>query len=927
MIAEGRIHIFKLPMERIIERSYKIEHYTDEQAIMNGELVPISASQLTGKIHDYYSENGLNGLTIKDAIVNIVVPTANGKNAKKAAEVYGELAHHGFDLNGRHYVRLCAGSGQLRQNTLTFVWNVMHQYITEALYCGISPEELGDSFSVSKWNAYVGLSESGMHFLKSAPHVCVVSDYEEIKPHLPIDYITTECTSGRRNKRVEKTITQHYYDEPEMNFDPLNSFDGQGLADPEWMRQVAMELGYLRENGGYVPSEYILRAPWCKGLVVAFDFKAYCREHGITTIKDVYGQSYAVEDIDVLLSTSQFKMWKVYAKHGGWLYHQKSMQRYGLRWGVVIANKEHDDNYRTLNYQYLQALDLDDADIDRLCSHTEDLLTKLCSGHTETVYRTLVGFSGGVDDSIGNDCGDATEAAKPAASLLQRAIAHNYDLLQDSYIQMLIHREVESKFNGAKIGKLLCRGGYSFIVSDPVAQIQHIIRSHAVDGDHDITVSGLIPAHEIYSAYWNQVRPAPDKVVLMRSPLIDSSEVTVCGLARTSEMDKWYSHIKSGLILSIHDVNTLALQNCDFDGDRCFSSNDPILIKGAQRDPVPILYPSAGKQLKGAITFESMIEADIRGLNSAVGSLSNQATCLYALRDKFPKDSPEYAELSRRIKIVSELVGVEIDKIKTGIPPQKPSAWNKEQMPYEQFIGADGKMVKAPACSPEEQERIRNHNALIPDNKPLFMRHIYDAMNTDLVRYDKSFDDVGKYNGGPSLAELLNAPYESLDDDARYMLDKYHRYLPAIDSPCIMNKICKRFEHLQKQLKRCKDSRNMLLDFATTQEFDTAVLEYMAELIDLLQRQKRFITRTNNTTNTNGSKKIAKDTKERFDVLYDYVRDQIMELVGGDIQSAYNYLVELVRHRHYAESTVWAVLDELILLVIPSKSYREEATV
>lgn len=925
-MVEEQICIYKLPMEKIMEHKNHIDGYTDEQAIMNGELVPISSSQLTGKIHDYYSENGLDGLTVKDAIVNIVVPTANGKNAKKAAEAYSELAHHGFDLNGRRYVRLCAGSGQLRQNTITFIWDVMHQYITEALYCGISPEELGDNFSVSKWNAYVGLSESGMHFLKSAPRVCVVSDYEEIKPHLPIDYITTECTSGRRNKRVEKTITQHYYDEPEMNFDPLNSFDGQGLADPEWMRQVAMELGYLRENSGYVPSEYILRAPWCKGLVVAFDFKAYCRERGVTTIKDVYGQSYAVEDIDVLLSISQFKMWKVYGKHGGRQYHQESMRKYGLRWGVVIANKEHDDDYRTLNYQYLQALDLDDADIDRLCSHTEDLLTKLCSGHTETVYRTLVGFSGGVDDSIGNDCGDATEAAKPAASLLQRAIAHNYDLLRDSYIQTLIHREVESKFNGAKIGKLLCRGGYSFIVSDPVAQIQHIIRSHAVDGDHDIAVSGLIPAHEIYSAYWNRVRPAPDKVVLMRSPLIDSSEVTVCGLARTSEMDKWYSHIKSGLILSIHDVNTLALQNCDFDGDRCFSSNDPVLIKGAQRNPVPILYPSAGKQLKGAITFESMIEADIRGLNSAVGSLSNQATCLYALRDKFSKDSPEYAELSRRIKIVSELVGVEIDKIKTGIPPQKPSAWNREQMPYEQFIGADGKMVKAPACSPEEQERIRKHNALIPDNKPLFMRYIYDAMNTDLARYDKSFDDVSKYNGGPRLAELLGTPHESLDDDARYMLDKYHRYLPAIDSPCIMNKICKRFEHLQKQLKRCKDSRNMLLDFATPQEFDSAVLEHMAELIDLLQRQKRFITRTNNTTNTNGGKKIAKDTKERFDVLYDYVRGQIMELVGGDIQSAYNYLVELVRHRHYAESTVWAVLDELILLVIPSKSYREEAT-
>ena len=923
-MAVEQICIYKLSMEKIMEHGNSIDGYTDEQAIMCGELVPISTSQLTGKIYDYYNENGLDGFTVKDAIVNIVVPTANGKNAKKVAEAYSELAHRGFDLNGRHYVRLCAGSGQLRNNTITFVWEEMRNYLTEALYCGITPEELGESFSVSKWNAYVGLSESGMHFLKSVPHVCVVSDYEEIKPHLPIDYITTECTSGRRNKRVEKIITKHYYDEPEMNFDPLNSFDGQGLADPEWMQQIAVELGYLRENGGYVPSEYILRAPWCKGLVVAFDFKAYFRECGVTTIRDVYGQSFAVDDIDVLLSTSQFKMWKVYGKHGGWQYHQDSMRKYGLRWGVVIANKEYDDDYRTLNYQYVQALDLDGEDIDRLCAHTEDLLTKLCSGHTETVYHTLVGFSGGVADGMGNDSSADAEAVNPTASLLQRAIAHNYDLLHDSYIQTLIHREVESKFNGAKIGKLLCRGGYSFIVSDPFAQIQHIIKSHAVDGDHDITVTGLIPANEIYSAYWNQVQPMPNQVVLMRSPLIDSSEVTVCGLARTPEMDRWYSNIKSGLILSIHDVNTLALQNCDFDGDRCFSSNDPVLIKGAQRNPVPILYPSAGKQLKGSITFESMIEADIRGLNSAVGSLSNQATCLYALRDKFPKDSPEYAELSRRIKIVSELVGVEIDKIKTGIPPQKPSAWNKEQMPYEQFIGNDGKMTKSPACSLEEQERIQKHNELIPDNKPLFMRHIYDSMDTDLARYDKSFDDVGKYNGGPRLTELLSTPYESLDNDSKYMLDKYYRYLPAIDSPCIMNKICKRFEHLQKELKRCKDSRNMLLDFATPQEFDVDVLERMAEFIDLLQRQKRFITRVNNTTNTSGNKKIAKDTKERFDILYAYIRGQVMELVGGDIQSAYNYLVELVRHRHYAESTVWAVLDEMILLVIPSKSYREE---
>lgn len=914
-MAEERIFIYKIPMDKIIGHDYNIEQYTDEEAIVSGELVPISNSQLTGKIYDYFLENRLDGMRVRDAIINIVVPSASGKQAKRVAATYGELAHSGFNFNRRHYVRLCAGSGQLRHNTVTYVWDVMYRYLTEALYCGISPKDLGKDFSVSKWNAYVGLSESGMHFLKSAPRVCIISDYEEVKPHLPVDYIETVRSGGRKNK-VSKTITRYDYDDPDMDFAPLNSFDGQGLADPIWMKDVALELGYLKENSSYVPSEYILRAPWCKGLVVAFDFKAYCRKNGVTSITDVYGQSYDVEDIDVLLSTSQFKMWKMYGKLGGWKYHQESMKKYNLRWGVVIANREKDDDFRALNYQYIQALDLDDEDIDGLCEPTEDLLTRLCSGDIETVYRTLVGFHGLSDDN----------APAPSTSLLQKAIAHNYELINDAHIQTLIYREAESKFNGAKIGKLLCRGGYSFIVSDPVAQIQHIIRSHAANGNKDIEITGMIPAHTIYSAYWNRVHPTPSKVVLMRSPLVDSSEVTVCELFRTPEADKWYSHIKSGLILSIFDLNTLALQNCDFDGDRCFSSNNEILIKGAQENPAPILYPSAGAQLKGAITHNSIVDADIRGLNSAVGSLSNQATCLYALRAKYRKGSPEYEELSRRIKIVSELVGVEIDKIKTGIPPMKPSDWNKERIPYEQFndVNGDNATTKVPACSQEEQIRILRHNALIPENKPLFMRYIYSAMDKDLLKYDKAFDNASKYNDGIRLIDLLSADYDSLSENDKRIVNRYHRNLPAIDAPCTMNKICRKFELLQKDLKRRKDIRNMLLDYTTEQELDEDMLNRIGEIIDLFQRQKRFITKVNNTTNFDSNKQIANDTKEQFDILHTYIREQVMELTGGDVQSAYNYLAELMRRNKCAESTVWALLDDAILTIVPAKTYKRE---
>lgn len=114
------------------------------------------------------------------------------------------------------------------------------------------------------------------------------------------------------------------------------------------------------------------------------------------------------------------------------------------------------------------------------------------------------------------------------------------------------------------------------------------------------------------------------------------------------------------------------------------------------------------------------------------------------------------------------------------------------------------------------------------------------------------------------------------------------------------------------------------MDFTTAQEFDSDIMERMTALVDLLQRQKRFITKANNTTHTKSSKQIAKDTNERFDALHTHIQSRVLELVGGDVQAAYNYLAELVKRRNCAESAVWVILDELIFFVIPRKSYNEE---
>ncbi len=117
----------------------------------------------------------------------------------------------------------------------------------------------------------------------------------------------------------------------------------------------------------------------------------------------------------------------------------------------------------------------------------------------------------------------------------------------------------------------------------------------------------------------------------------------------------------------------------------------------------------------------------------------------------------------------------------------------------------------------------------------------------------------------------------------------------------------------------------MLLDFETEQRYDNDVIDKIAEAVELYQRQKRFITRNNNTLCVSGNKQIAKSMKERFDMLQEHIRNKMMEYTDGDIQAAYNYLVELVRRNKCAESSVWAILDDMILCVIPEKPCLKES--
>lgn len=1014
--------IYKISLNKVVESKNNITDYTDEKATLQGETVKIMDNLVFKKINDYYNEHSdEKDLSVKQMakdIVNIVVPPD-----KSGKEIYLKLAATGFNINDVDMKRLMSGSGQIRRNTISFIREKLYNYVFNALLCGLTLSDFGNDFNAAKFNAYLGLNMSGSLLLKDFPKVCIIDDYEEIIPNVKVNYIRTENVKflvlpdgdylinevkddfifydGKNNETqdldkadtaIRKTDLDSHDNKwkvfsgtrkyPEViEYDkigkddkskdspapPLNSFDGQGLANPSWVKKVADELGF-----DYLPSQMIIRAPWVKGLVATFPISDYLKEKGIKIVTSLCGDIMNVDDVDIFISKSQFKMFKVYMKKvesldekvTAWEYHQNAMKDNGLLWGIVMPNKKVDDDEKESNYQYNQALNLsEESDIDKLTEKTEKHLKKLCGHDIEYVYRTLISNKNVEKEESCDDEIDSNEPEQETEyqTLLQKIVTHNIDMLNDRYIQSLINKECQRAFKRAMLGKLIWDGNFQFIVSDPVAQAEWIYKNHTVDesGNHpDIEINGVVKAGEIYSSYWKQVskneKKKSEQIVLMRSPLIDQHEIVKANLI----MDdiKWFDYLQSGVILSIHDLFTLQMQNCDFDGDRCFSSNMDILKKGCLDKSYPLYYEPGAKGIDGEINDKNMIVADGRGLNSKVGQLSNKSTSFYAMLPLYSNDSKEYKSIQDSISVLGEVVGTEIDKIKTDIPPVSPYNWKPIQVIYKQQKIENGKTEKVSIYSKEQEKAIYHHNELVPDMKPYFFRYNYPYLDKDIKALENEIGKECRYNYGMKLKDFLdkyntnkffcevdelfdkakkhkeseNKEYEFTAEELEKVrmyatVRKYIKAYPVLNTKCIMNRICHKFENLQTELNDFNDGKNLLKNYRITDlKIDNGKLDSIVEYIALYKKHRKFITKNNNINSDNNNKMIAKDTKERMDSLIEYTRNSIYSLFELECEKKVilTYLLKAVKSEDV--KFVWMIMNDDLLEIIPAKSNEKK---
>lgn len=444
---------------------------------------------------------------------------------------YKQLCKTGFSVKFKvneaeyitKYKRLCAGAGQLRKNSANFVNAEIYDQLLNIMLCGLDAKSIG-KINLAKFGAYLALSTSATRVVKT-PRICVIDDYEYPLKDQIVDWIFKN-EKGEDDIRTEK-----------IDF-TMNAFDGAGMVCPEMAERWKQDLEL-----DYLPSSFIVRAAWFKGLCSIFDFRRFAHEIAHKdTITDIYGATYNIDEIDVIAGSSMFKLHKCYPN---FQVYQSYFKRYGHVFGVARVSKKVSNQLSTLNYQYIQSNDFTEESIKSLANPTIDWLQKVMS--CDPLYASLM--------MVGCHGRDTLEQIENSLeSPIAKCLLYNTDILNDSYAKSKVMRLVRKKIDQAKIGKVYVEGSYDFLIPDLYAMCEHAF---------GMEVHGLLPPKCMYSKRW--VDKGAKVVSTQRSPLVAPAENQLLNVYSDDKCKDWFRYLEWGNVYSIWDLTIISQSDADFD--------------------------------------------------------------------------------------------------------------------------------------------------------------------------------------------------------------------------------------------------------------------------------------------------------------------------------------------------------------------------
>lgn len=545
-------------------------------------------------------------------------------------DVIKDLIYHGFTYKGEKYIFFTASAGQIRTKKTVFVKESVWNKHEKTIMCGLTLAAINakGGNNPNKHLAYMALNNSATDVWEGfdIDKTIVIDDFET-EVFGTYDFVDD----------VEYTIKRI------SDYIPITHTDGAGMMLPC--------MGKNR----------MVRLPWVKGLLGVFDFVKFIKENNCSSIiKDIYGKEHDViaEDIQIIFTKSQFKLWKYY---DSWEQYKEYYKKYGCTAGYTNLEEDRIPD-ATINYQMLQSLtDITDEEINDIASASIERLKNLCSS-IDDVKRAF-----------------GATPYNQNKSALQKSIILYPELLNDVYIRNKLKDIKDSMIKNYKAGKLRVKGKYTFLLPDFYAACEYWFSNIK-------NPKGLLDDGEVFCWLYRK----SEELDCLRSPHLYREHAVRKNIAckrykeRQQKLRKWFQ--TDAVYTSCRDFISKILQ-FDVDGDKSLVVSDDTIISVAKRnmhDIVPLYYnmKKASPSILNNETIYNGLSAAFTGSN--IGQYSNSISKIWNSDVFISGTDEEKQEALDMIKILCMENNFKIDYAKTLYMPERPKEIKEKILKYTQ---------------------------------------------------------------------------------------------------------------------------------------------------------------------------------------------------------------------------------------------------
>lgn len=597
-------------------------------------------------------------------------------------DIAKSIVKNGFYMNGYKYKFFSASAGQIRTKKLVAVREDLLNENWNTLTAGLTIDDINarGGMNINKFLAYLALCNSATDLWRDFDiDRCIVVDDFENTINGTVDFIddtTYEIT--RITKELEFTQT-----------------DGCGMILP-----------------CLTDKNFMVRIPWVKGLLARFDFVRFIHENNVNGIvKDIYGVKHNIieENIQIIFTKSQFKMWKFFPS---WNTYKEKYKQFNCTAGK--CNEEEDIfSDSVINYQMIQTLsDLTDDEIKQLAYENDKDIQNLASD-VKTMQKVF-GATPWNTDKNG----------------FQKCLERYPELLSDTYCRQTL-KDLKNKLErDLWSARFEINGKYTFVIPDLYAFCEWLFLQ-------DKQPQGLLQDGEVCcKLFGNDV-----KLDCLRSP-----HLYVEHPIRVNKIfNDWFD--TNAVYISCHDLISRIVQ-CDYDGDRLLVTDNQTLINAAERNNrdkniVPLFY-NMRKANAEILTPDSLFKGLLLAYNGGnIGEPSNNITKMWNSGDI-------KNETLHIVKWLVMDVNYTIDYAKTLYKPTRPKEVNdtiveytKAKVPYFFMFAKNKKEDVVNSISNCPIDRIVN---LFPKRK---------------LNFNFKFNNIGKFD----YRVLMNNPDTEFHQD------------------------------------------------------------------------------------------------------------------------------------------------------------------